>query len=153
MFRPVGWLALALTFAGSCVMPALADEAQARKEGKMDLKAPPARPAFSDIDTNKDGVVSQAEFDAFRPPAPDGDRQGPPPGGRRGHPPHGDGPHGPPPFAGPDLKRLDTDGDGKVSLEEFIAPARARFSEMDTNKDGFLDENERKAPPPPPPAE
>lgn len=150
MFRPVSWLGVSLIFAGLifaglCAVPALAGEAQAPQ---MDLKVSPARPAFSDIDTNKDGVVSQAEFDAFRPPAPDGDRQGPPPGGRRGHPPHGDGPHGPPPFAGRDLKRLDTDGDGKVSLEEFIAPAKARFSEMDTNKDGFLDENERKAPPP-----
>jgi len=141
MFRPVSWLGVSLIFAGLCAVPALAGEARAPQ---MDLKGPPARPAFSDIDTNKDGVVSQAEFDAFRPPAPDG--------GRRGHPPHGDGPHGPPPFGGRDLKRLDTDGDGKVSLEEFIAPARARFSEMDANKDGFLDEDERKAPPPPPPA-
>lgn len=142
MFRPVSWLAVSLIFAGLCAVPALAGEARAPR---MEAKGPPARPAFSDIDTNRDGVISQAEFDAFRPPAPDGDR--------RGHPPHGDGPHGPPPFAGPDLKRLDTDGDGKVSLEEFIAPARARFSERDTNRDGFLDENERKAPPPPPPAE
>ena len=54
------------------------------------------------------------------------------------------------PFHGPDLKRLDTDKDGKVSLEEFIAPMKAHFARMDANKDGFLDETELKAPPPPP---
>ena len=48
------------------------------------------------------------------------------------------------------LKRLDTDKDGKISLDEFVAPMKAHFARMDANRDGFLDETELKAPPPPP---
>ncbi|MBW2109206.1 MAG: EF-hand domain-containing protein [Deltaproteobacteria bacterium] len=40
------------------------------------------------------------------------------------------------------LKRLDTDKDGKLSYEEFMAPHIKRFREDDTNKDGFLTEEE-----------
>ncbi|HTM82139.1 EF-hand domain-containing protein [Asticcacaulis sp.] len=138
MFKTVHWLGLSLTLAGICTLPALADVTDAQKtEG-------PARPAFSDIDTNSDGVISQAEFDAFRPKRPDGDHGR----GREHDGPRGRG--GPMPFHGADLKRLDTDKDGKVSFDEFSAPMKAHFARMDTNKDGFLDEAELKAPPPPP---
>lgn len=138
MLKPVHWLGLSLTLAGICALPALADATNAQTTDG------PARPAFSDIDTNKDGVISQAEFDAFRPKRPDGDH-------RRGRE-HG-GPHGREgamPFHGPDLKRLDTDKDGRISLEEFSAPMKAHFARMDANKDGYLDESELKTPPPPP---
>jgi len=138
MFKFVYWLGLSLAFTGICALPALADGADGHKPDG------PMRPAFSDIDTNKDGVISQAEFDAFRPQKPDGDHWR----GREHDGPPGRG--GRMAFHRPDLKRLDTDKDGKVSLEEFIAPMKAHFARMDANKDGFLDETELKAPPPPP---
>ena len=137
MFKPANWLSLSLALAGISALPALADSTPGRK---MDG---PVRPAFSDMDTNADGVISQAEFDAFKLKRREGDH------GRDRYPggPHGGG--GPMPFHGPDLKRLDADKDGKVSLEEFITPMKAHFARMDTNKDGFLDESELKVPPPP----
>lgn len=35
-------------------------------------------------------------------------------------------------------KRLDTNGDGMVSKDEFLAAARERFAKLDRNGDGFL---------------
>lgn len=63
-------------------------------------------------------------------------------GGRRG--PGGPG------FGGGDpevrVERLDTDSDGKVSLEEFLAPRLSRvddmFSRLDSNGDGLLEQGE-----------
>lgn len=124
-------------------LPALADD----RDGP-DSKAPPSRPAFSDIDTNKDGVISQAEFDAYRP----AQAKRPPAHAFHRHGPHDHGPH--------DLKALDANGDGQVTFEEFSAPLKARFDRLDTNHDGVLsgDEltpghggpDEPPSPPPPP---
>ncbi len=41
------------------------------------------------------------------------------------------------------IQHLDTDGDGKVSKEEFLA----EFDRLDQNQDGYIEESE--APPPP----
>lgn len=45
------------------------------------------------------------------------------------------------------MKDADTNNDGQISLEEFLAAhekmARARFKEMDVNGDGFLTKEER----------
>ncbi len=43
------------------------------------------------------------------------------------------------------FQELDTDGDGKVTLEEALAPQRARFQEIDTDGDGFICADEAKA--------
>ncbi len=49
------------------------------------------------------------------------------------------------------FKKADTDGDGKVSKEEFLAPAKnkeqatKRFEKADADKDGFLTAEEFKA--------
>jgi Ca2+-binding EF-hand superfamily protein len=40
------------------------------------------------------------------------------------------------------VKRLDTNGDGVVSREEFVAAAKQRFARMDKNGDGFIDASE-----------
>jgi len=119
-----------------CALPDLADGTDAQK---MAAPTRPMRPAFSDIDTNKDGVISQAEFDAFRlNKTTDGHWRGHKHGSRHGKDDHMR-------FHGPDMKRLDIDKDGRISLEEFMAPMKAHFARMDTNKDGFLDETELKA--------
>lgn len=43
------------------------------------------------------------------------------------------------------IEQLDTDGDGRVSLEEALAPQRARFAEVDTDGDGFITAEEASA--------
>jgi len=36
------------------------------------------------------------------------------------------------------VEKLDTDKDGKVSVEEYAAPSKAKFKKMDRDGDGFL---------------
>ena len=43
------------------------------------------------------------------------------------------------------MERVDTDGDGSISKEEFVARHEEMFSKMDTNGDGTLSKEERKA--------
>ena len=75
---------------------------------------------FDEIDANRDGQVSFEELRASR---------------KHGHG-HGRGGH---------LKRMDTDGDGKLSRNEALAAAAARFDAADANKDGFVTPEEMKA--------
>lgn len=42
-------------------------------------------------------------------------------------------------FAAHVVKKLDSNGDGVVSLSEYLAGAKARFSRLDRNGDGYLD--------------
>ena len=39
--------------------------------------------------------------------------------------------------------KLDTNGDGLISLDEFTAKARAKFEKADTNHDGQLSKSEQ----------
>lgn len=43
------------------------------------------------------------------------------------------------------VKRLDANGDGVVSQDEFLAAARKRFARMDRNGDGYIDAGEMPA--------
>ncbi len=43
------------------------------------------------------------------------------------------------------LYRMDADGDGKVSKEEFMQGHEGMFRQIDKNGDGFIDEAERDA--------
>lgn len=43
------------------------------------------------------------------------------------------------------MGKVDTDKDGKVSKDEFLAAHAAQFDEMDTDGDGYLSPDERKA--------
>jgi Ca2+-binding EF-hand superfamily protein len=54
----------------------------------------------------------------------------------------------PPPNTSPAeafIQQLDTDGDGKVSLEEALAPQKTRITETDTDGDGFISAEEASA--------
>ncbi|MCB1275651.1 EF-hand domain-containing protein [Prosthecobacter sp.] len=76
--------------------------------------------------------------------AQDGERKGPPEGGRPGGPPPGGG--DPAARLAEFIKRADTDGDGKISKAEFEGMGKKeseeRFSRMDANSDGFVDQDE-----------
>ncbi len=76
--------------------------------------------------------------------------KGPPPEGGR---PPGDRPQGGPPGGGDPaarlaefIKRADSDGDGKISKDEFSnmgkKESEERFGRMDANSDGFVDKEE-----------
>ena len=49
--------------------------------------------------------------------------------------PRGDGPRGM-------MQRVDTDGDGRITLEEFKAPQERQFAMLDANGDGVIDKDE-----------
>ena len=67
--------------------------------------------------------------------------------GRGGPPPKDEGRE--PPSAADFIKRLDTDGDGKVSKDEFDGPAN-HFTDADKNADGYISEDEAPTGPPRP---
>jgi Ca2+-binding EF-hand superfamily protein len=79
---------------------------------------------FDEIDANHDGQITADELRAFHQQMHEG---------RKGH--------------GGLLKKLDTDGDGRISRAEAQAAPRlaAHFDEIDTNKDGFLTPDALKA--------
>lgn len=43
------------------------------------------------------------------------------------------------------MKKADTDGDGKISRQEFLENAEQRFKRMDSDGDGFITRGEGKA--------
>lgn len=43
------------------------------------------------------------------------------------------------------IQQMDTDHNGAISKEEFMAHAKAQFDKMDTNGDGQITESERAA--------
>ena len=48
-------------------------------------------------------------------------------------------------FASHEVKRLDTNGDGTVSQDEYVNAAKSRFAKLDKNGDGFIDADELPA--------
>ena len=78
--------------------------------------------AFRQLDANKDGNLTLAEFNASVSAMPLKKAD-----------------------AAPVLNRFDTNKDGKVSLAENRAPAIVQFDRADTNKDGTLSVDEQRA--------
>lgn len=125
---------------------------------------------FAEVDRNGDGVLQPVELPRDhdrRPGGPPpargfGDQRpaGPPPSAGFDRPGR---PQGPPPRGGDDRKLLPpfffmeaADGGVSISRAEFERVARAKFADMDGNKDGFLTTEESRplkhaeGPPPPP---
>ena len=125
---------IGLAVAGLGLIAAAAIAADGPRVEKRDIVVRIAPPAFADIDTNKDGTISQSEFDSFhtehQPPLAGDDLPPPPPGGKRMRILRMKG-------------ELDTNKDGKVTFAEFSGPMKAHFDEMDANKDGVLDKTEQ----------
>jgi Ca2+-binding EF-hand superfamily protein len=46
-------------------------------------------------------------------------------------------------FGGPGGGDMDTNDDGRVTEDEFLAPLREAFQRMDEDRDGALDDGER----------
>ncbi|MEO5916643.1 MAG: EF-hand domain-containing protein [Luteolibacter sp.] len=129
------------------------------KAGELFKKLPPEKQdeVFKRLDTNGDGVISPS------------DRPEPPfkrPDGKRGPKPDGKGPDGEggppfPPVDGPGQisKKLDTNGDGALSFEEFRKGPAVKNLTEDQQEDRFelLDRNhDQKISPedfPPPPTD
>ncbi len=89
---------------------------------------------FAQMDTDHDGRISAGEMRAYREAMHDRmvasgrDVPVPPPGGAK-HDGMG--------------RRMDPNGDGSVTREEFEARALKRFDRMDANHDGTVDATER----------
>lgn len=124
------------------------DEVKAAHEA---MKAELRDRHFKRLDTNNDGSISRAEFDAAHPDgddmkhdmAPDGAAPPPPP-----PPPHGGAMaehRAMPQMAAHMFNEADANDDGKVTLAEAMVRPLARFDAADTNKDGTLSADERKA--------
>jgi len=93
-----------------------------------------ANKLFSRLDADSDGFVTKEEAEAMKPKhrGPRGQGPGGPPGG---------GPQGRRPKV--DLfEQHDTDGDGKLSKEEFSAGFIKHFERIDANGDGYITEDE-----------
>jgi len=89
---------------------------------------------FAQMDTDHDGRITAGEMRAYREALHDRvvasgrDVPVPPPGGRK-HDGMG--------------RRMDPNGDGSVTREEYEARALKRFDRMDANHDGTIDATER----------
>lgn len=140
----------------------------ANKDGKLDRADREAHrqerrsALFDRLDADKDGTISKAEFMADRGPErdrggphPEGDMPRPPRGpeasGDRPSPDHAErhGRHGNPrgdrKRRMPGFGKADGDGDRSVTRSEFVAAALQRFDAIDTDKDGRVTPEERRA--------
>jgi Ca2+-binding EF-hand superfamily protein len=114
--------------------------AQRRAEREARIKADRDR-MFAELDTNHDGQISRAEFDA-PPPPPSGARGLGRPGGPGG--PGRMGLHGPGfgMMGGRLLDMADANDDGRITLAEAQKAALAAFDRADVNHDGVVDRDE-----------
>ncbi|NNC90340.1 MAG: hypothetical protein HKN82_17945 [Akkermansiaceae bacterium] len=90
------------------------------------------------MDRDQDGKVTSEEVASGPPPRPDGAGRPDGPGRPGGRPGGGRGP-------GLEMfKRIDTDGDGKISKDEAPDRMAENFAQIDGNADGFIDKEEQE---------
>lgn len=114
------------------------------KDGKLDAADRESRLSamFDTIDANHDGTISRAEFLAAHREGPDGhglDGKGP-----AGHGPDGMEMRGMA-LATRLMREADPQNTGTVTRDAFIAAALAQFDRSDTNHDGRITPEERRA--------
>ena len=121
---------------------AMFDKLDANHDGKLDTadRAAHEGQMFDRADANHDGALSRDEFMAAHQRGPEGPagagkHHGGREGGSRGE--HGGGKMM--------LKMADTNKDGAVSRDEFLAAHAQHFGMMDANHDGQVTQAERKA--------
>ena len=120
---------------------AMFDKLDANHDGKLDSadRAAHEGQMFDQADANHDGALSRDEFMAAHQRGPKGPAgAGKHRGGREGGP--GGGHSGM-----MMLKMADTNKDGAVSRDEFLAAHAQHFDMMDANHDGQVTQAERKA--------
>lgn len=88
-----------------------------------------AKARFQRMDANQDGVIDAGELAAIQKRMEE----------RRAARPDA----GPGQGAGGGLAAMDTDHDGKVTQAEALAVSKARFAQLDADKNGVLSEAER----------
>lgn len=142
------------------------------KDGKLDRADREARrqerrsALFDRLDADKDGAISKVEFMADRgpdsdrgrdrgSPHPEGDMPPPPGGpeasGDRPSPDHAErhrrhgGPRGDMKRRMPGFGKADDNRDRSITRSEFVAAALQRFDAIDTDKDGKVTPQERRA--------
>jgi Ca2+-binding EF-hand superfamily protein len=96
---------------------------------------------FQKLDRNHDGFIDAKEFQAAGSVAgkdEEGDAPAIRPGNRFAKFHNGN-------RIAQMIKRADTDGDGKISMEEAPPQLKKHFAKIDTNGDGFLDRSEIEA--------
>lgn len=122
------------------------DKMDANHDGKLDTADREAHRAqmmgqmFDKLDTDKNGSISREEFMAGHAKGPEGDHAGM----RMGHGGHG-GMGGGMGGGMMMMRMADTNKDGAVSKDEFMAAATRHFDMADANHDGKLTPDERKA--------
>ncbi len=85
---------------------------------------------FTRLDTNRDGMISRAEFDSVRG---QGRQRMAQKGAMRARA-----------FGGRMFAMADTDKDGRISLQEATAATMQRFDSADANRDGVVTREERQ---------
>lgn len=138
-------IALAAALLGSAV---LADNAAAPPDAMPMMDGPMGGKGLTAADTDKDGKISKAEFEAWRASrmtAIDTDK---------------DGKLSADEIAAARIKQVeadaktmaermvaarDTDGDGKLSVDELMSAPTPAFDKLDTNGDGVVDQAEMQA--------
>jgi len=129
--------ASAITSAAGAQTPATPPSPMRQDANRVSTRAEAIAQAdarFAQMDTDHDGRITVGEMRAYREALHDRmvasgrDVPVPPPGGRK-HDGMG--------------RRMDPNGDGSVTREEFEARALKRFDRMDANHDGTIDATER----------
>lgn len=122
---------------------ATADAATATPSPRMAFRQKFAQAEFNKLDANHDGVVTQDEYvAAAQAKFAALDTQGTGQVTAQQIASSATAQQRDLRFAQHEVKKLDTNGDGAVSLDEYLAASKARFAKMDKNGDGFIEADE-----------